>query len=209
MIGKADCFAINTKVKSWTHRWIDKPQNRNTAVCQHSRTAERIDPVNPAAAMNTRKCSLMQYGRKGDVYAWRCGWRGRGNAEPRVRAKDRGVERARWETHRERAGGVALWIRHYSPRLLLPTYRALSLTQVRMKRVRAVTRTHVAFRSSKKRASTAVCVQQQHFAGSHGKKRIDGGKQKEGKKKEMANAEPVEISWMLDLFLPSSSRINQ
>jgi hypothetical protein len=74
------------------HRRTDKPQNRNTAACQHSRAAERIDPVNPAAAMNTRKCSLMQYGREGDVYARRCGWRGRGNAEPRVGKERKIVE---------------------------------------------------------------------------------------------------------------------
>lgn len=73
-------------------RSTDETQNRNTAACQHSRAAERIDPVNPAAAMNTRKCSLMQYGRKGGVYAWRCGWRGRGNAEPRVGKERRIVE---------------------------------------------------------------------------------------------------------------------
>lgn len=51
------------------------------ATYQHSRATERIDPVNPAAAMNARKCSLTQYVReKGGRWLERSGR----NAEPRV-----------------------------------------------------------------------------------------------------------------------------
>lgn len=55
---------------------------------------------------------------------WR-GWRGRDVTAGREGAKDRNVERARWETHNVEGedGRCALWIRYYSPRLLLPTYQ--------------------------------------------------------------------------------------
>lgn len=129
--------------------------NRNTTTCQHSRAAERIDPVNPAAAMNAHVsavlCNTLE--RVGGVCTTRMVGEVRDNVESRwVRerngeivagARARGGKRAQY---REREGSVALWIRHYSPRLLLPTYRPSLLSKYARdartsRRIRACART--------------------------------------------------------------------
>lgn len=120
------------------------------------------------------------------------GWHGRWlersgrNAEPRI-GKERKIECARWETHNiEREDGrCALWIRHYSPRLLLPTYQP-SYPGTRTKRVRAiVTRTRFVL---KERTLTATRVQR--LCGQPGRTGRNMGKVKRKKK----SVEPIGIS---------------
>lgn len=109
----------------------DIRKNRNMATCHHSRAAERIDPVNPTAAMNAHisavLCNTLE--RVGGV----CTMVGEVRDNVEARWVGKGTERssARWETHdiEEGEGSVALWIRHYSPRLLLPTYRSSLLSR--------------------------------------------------------------------------------
>lgn len=155
--------------------------------------------------MNTRKCSLMQCARKGGVYI--CygdgSWRGRGNAKPRARdrvAKEQKIV-ARWETHNIEGGesGVALWIRHYSLRLLLPTYRPTLLPgSAYARNTRTVTRTHAyayslkerAWLNSRLRAVTLWAAEEKRI------EKMYVGRNREKKKRKEKNSEPTGTFWM-------------